>query len=292
LKISGFNYLDVEPAPVLLPAFEHGRFGYGIYSARYGNVYTARQLLQLFDRAFGDFRPIEDIWESDGRAYDPFRPNIEPDGFASAEEMRAVRESHFAATRQLFQTTDIFVFTLGLTEGWLSSLDGAVFQVCPGTTAGRFDANKHQFRNFSFQEIYTDLQRFIGRCRAVNRSMRFILTVSPVPLTATASGDHVLSATMYSKAVLRSVAGALVENDPLVDYFPSYEIITSPTAHGVFYEQNLRSVTPAGVNQVMKCFFEQHRPKKAATSLPEIPSETDPDDIICEDAELERYSSC
>ena len=34
--------------------------GYGIYSARFGNIYTARQLLQLIQRAYGEFVPVED----------------------------------------------------------------------------------------------------------------------------------------------------------------------------------------------------------------------------------------
>ena len=36
-----------QPPPALLPTDLHSRFGYGIYSGRYGNIYTARQLLQL-----------------------------------------------------------------------------------------------------------------------------------------------------------------------------------------------------------------------------------------------------
>lgn len=44
LQSSGFNYLDVEPAPCPLDKDEERRLGYGIYSGRYGNIYTARQL--------------------------------------------------------------------------------------------------------------------------------------------------------------------------------------------------------------------------------------------------------
>ena len=40
----------------------------------------------------------------------------------------------------------------------------------------------------------------------MNPKARLVLTVSPVPLAATASGSHVLPATIYSKSVLRAAA--------------------------------------------------------------------------------------
>ena len=91
--------MDTEPAPPLLPAAMHAEFGYGIYSARYGNLYTAAQLNQLFDRAFGTFSPADDIWETGGRWYDAFRPNIEKNGFETREEVLVARDAHYAAVR-------------------------------------------------------------------------------------------------------------------------------------------------------------------------------------------------
>ncbi len=52
LRANGFNFVDVEPAPALLPIADHQKHGYGLYSARYGNVYTTIQLRQLVERAF------------------------------------------------------------------------------------------------------------------------------------------------------------------------------------------------------------------------------------------------
>src|SRR5690242_18213578 len=44
--------LDVEPPPPGLDLETAHAFGYSMYSARYGNIYTARQLLQLTREAF------------------------------------------------------------------------------------------------------------------------------------------------------------------------------------------------------------------------------------------------
>ena len=84
-----------------------------------------------------------------------------------------------------------------------------------------------------------------------------ILTVSPVPLTATASGRHVLASTMYSKSTLRSIAGLWAEK-PFIDYFPSYEIVTNPRMHSSAFSDNLRSVRDETVNTVMDHFFDEH----------------------------------
>lgn len=258
LKRSGFDFLVTETAHPIVPADAAERHGYGLYSARYGNIYTARQLLQLFDRAYGAFAPAEDVWvapEGEGRVVDPFRPTIEPGGFASEAELRADRAHHLARVREMFETLDIFVFTLGLTEGWESTVDGAIFPICPGVSGGAFDPAQHAFHNFRVGEVTADLAAFVARLRGVNPGARIVLTVSPVPLVATASGNHVLAATTYSKSVLRAAAQEIAEDHEGVFYFPSYEIISGAPAAARYFAEDMRNVTEEGVAHVMSVFL-------------------------------------
>jgi hypothetical protein len=257
LAANGFNYLVTEPAHPIVPAEIAARHGYGMFTARYGNVYTSLQLLQLFDRAYGHFVPQEDVWigRVDG-VVDPFRPSIEPGGFASVTEMRDDRRQHLEHVREAFETLDIFVFTLGLTETWVSRLDGAAFPLCPGVAAGSFDPGRHGFHNLRVAEVTAQIGAFVQRLRGVNAKARIILTVSPVPLAATAVPDgHVLAATIYSKSVLRAAAQEIAEDWPDVFYFPSYEIITGPQTRGRFFAEDLRTVTEEGVAHVMATFL-------------------------------------
>lgn len=295
LHSSGFSYQDYEPAPMGLPKEVRQTFGYEIYSARYNNIYTARQLLQTFQRAFGHFTPAERLWRSAERFFDPFRPTVEPNGFASVDEFEASQHSHLVAVRRVFQESELFIFTLGLTEAWLSALDGAVFPVCPGTAAGQFDPALHVFRNFSFSETMNDMQEVIKAARGINPRLRFLLTVSPVPLTATASENHVMVATTYSKSVLRAVAGELAAQYPFVDYYPSYELVAAHPVRAMLYDPNLRSVTGRGVDLVMRHFFLEHgladhetaaAPPKAAPQPKQDSQISDPDedgDVVCEE---------
>lgn len=131
LRNNGFNYVDAEPAPGFLHKEKWLDFGYGMYSARYGNVYTPRQLLQLIKRALGEYEPEEAPWLKDSGYVDPFRPTIEPEPFESIDEVIAQQKYHLKCVTELFENCDIFIFTLGFTEAWVAKADGAVFPVCP-----------------------------------------------------------------------------------------------------------------------------------------------------------------
>ncbi len=271
LRGLGLACFETEPAHPLLSAALAEAFGYGVYSARYGNIYTARQLLQLWRRATAAFVPAEDVWEGEGgRWFDPFRPTIQPDGFSSTREYHADRQQHFAAVRRAFSEMDVFVFTLGLTECWAARADGAVYPLCPGVAAGRFDAERHMLLNFTVDEVVADLRAFIEEVREINPRMKVILTVSPVSMAATASRQHVLMATTYSKAVLR-VAAEQVSGLPDVYYFPAYEIVSA--AGREYLADDRRSILEDGVRRVMSLFL-RHVVDVAAV---------EPQEIVCDD---------
>lgn len=169
-----------------------------------------------------------------------------------------LRREHLSKVREAFHSCDVFVFTFGLTEAWIHKETGTVYPTAPGTLAGSFDPDTFAFRNYRHREIFDDFAHFRERMREINPDIRFVITTSPVPLTATASGQHVEVASTYSKAVLRAVCGELYDTFDDVDYFPSYEIITSQRAGGAYYEANLRSVTPEGVQMAMSSFMAAH----------------------------------
>tara|TARA_R110002074_G_scaffold92367_3_gene201637 strand:- start:87 stop:1130 length:1044 start_codon:yes stop_codon:yes gene_type:complete len=286
LKRRGMAWLDCEPVnPGLSDALCH-RFGYRSFSARTGNIYTASLLRQWTRWAVGRDAPPDEVWEQDGRFFDPFRPRIEPGGFETAQEVQDMRAVTLTAFQQAIRQAQVFVFTLGLTESWFHS-DGHEYPMCPGTAAGRFDPERHQFRNQRFEETRTALVQAIHLMRRENPQIRFLLTVSPVPLTATNSGQHVVVATMDSKSILRAVAGDVAESLKGVDYFPSYEIINSPAFRAVFFDPNMRSVNPRGVDFVMETFFraleQKHGLPPALGALPTA------DDIACEEALLASF---
>lgn len=260
LKANGFDVLDAETAPVSVSDQLAQRYGYRMYSARYGNIYTASQLLQLVREASGHFIPAVPVWRKGDAFFDSQRPAVEPDGLPSAGAVLAHRARHLTRVQAAIEAADVFVFTFGLTESWVHRESGDVYPTAPGVIAGAFDPEVYEFKNFTVDEVYRSFVQFRRHIRRIQPRARFLLTVSPVPLTATAGGGHVQLASTYSKAVLRAACGQAYDRFQDVDYFPSYEIITSPTNHGVYFAANKRSVTPQGVATAMDAFIAAHKP--------------------------------
>ena len=298
LREKGFNWIDAEPAPEHLASTEHAGNGYGIFSFRVGNVYTPALLKQWLQWAFDISPQSNEIWCDTQRYFDPVRPTIAPEGFDSAAQLLEARARTLEAMRQAFRNADTFVFTLGLTEAWLNR-DGLVYAMCPGTARGKFDGDRHRFYNYTHQDVVRDLGETFDWLREVNPTLRFLLTVSPVPLTATASGTHVLQATTYSKSVLRAAAGHLCELRDDTDYFPSYELVTAPAFNGCWFDGNKRSVSRAGVAFVMRQFFAPLEPAGGAEAVPAFSAAPDrrkaesavtKGDELCDEIILETWA--
>lgn len=264
----GLTYYVAETAPEGMDAATATAQGYGLFSARYGNIYSTRQLLQLIRRAYGSFTPLETAWPVEGGFIDPFRPNI-GETFASVAALEAARQDHLAQVRRMFETLDVFVFTLGLTEGWVDRRDGAAYPVTLGAVTKQADPAHFAFQNLDYPAVKADLVAFLGELFAVNPKAQVVLTVSPVPLIATYGADDVLSATTYSKSVLRAAAGDVAALFDAVQYFPSYEIITGGFNRGAYFEDDLRGIRPEGVDHVMRVFRERLVTGAVAAAAPE-----------------------
>jgi hypothetical protein len=267
LEEAGFTYVRTEQRHPAFSGLDPDPLGYANFSAAYGNVYTSRQLLQLVKRGLGLFTPIEDRWAcASGEIIDPFRPGLRYRA-RNNREFDLLREQHLRKMLEAFREATLFVFTFGLTEAWESVADGAVFPACPGTVAGKFDSERHQFQNFTVSQVVSDFAEFISLVRGINPRLRFVVTVSPVPLVATATDNHVLEATIYSKSVLRVAAAELAATIPGLAYFPAYEIITGPQAPKDFFEDDRRNVSKKGVAEVMQALLSLCEKTDAAPTL-------------------------
>lgn len=290
LSAIGFNYFVPERGESLSPE-ERARRQFGVFSARYGNLYTVRQLLQLFDEAFSGETRAEAWQRADGRWVDACRPQVEPNGYAGFDEVREARRDHLAFVRDVFSGCELFIFTLGLTEAWRAKEDGRVYPLAPGVAAGDFDPERHEFVNFGVSETIADLEAFLDRLKQVNGAVKALLTVSPVPLIATYEKRHVVVSTAYSKSVLRVAAQQAADSRDWVDYFPSYEIITASPTGGLYFETDWREVNRMGVAHAMRCFSGNYLriDASAAKPAPSAAGSSDGDPfgrLVCDEEEL------
>lgn len=289
LARSGFNF-QVAEAGEGLPTEQRKARNYGVFSCRYGNIYTSRQLLQLFQACFEGRTVAEDVWlRDDGRHVDALRPQIEPAGFATADDARAERAVHLAAVKRMFETCEVFVFTLGLTETWRSRLDGTAYPLAPGVAGGRYDPERHEFVNLDIHDVLADMEAFLSGLKAINPAVKVVLTVSPVPLIATYEDRNVLVSTSYSKSVLRVAADMAYRRHDWVEYFPSYEIITGSFNKGAYYEPDCRGINALGVDHAMRCFLAHYTTTgKPNAQFPLAVVLNEDGDIVCDEEAIDQ----
>ena len=283
----GLAWVDAEPAPARMPQDLRTRFSYGQFSCRTGNIYTARQFRQWLEWSLTGASPPDEAWRRDDRWIDPFRPRIEPEGFGSEAELQEARKATLAALRTAARDADVFIFTLGQTEGWRDLTTGVEYPICPGVAGGEFNPQRHVLKNATTSEVRADVLACLRLLRRARGDIRMLLTVSPVPMTATANDEHVLVASTHTKSVLRAVAGELAREEPAIDYFPSYEIITAPPFRASHFQPNMREVAPAGVESVMSRFLGEavQPPPPGADGATDADAEPD-----CDDRLLDRYA--
>jgi hypothetical protein len=273
LQREGYNYLVTEQFTGVNGTTDEN---YSVFPARFGNVYTTKQLVQLIDRAFGGriLPPSLPTKSKSGSFVDLYRPRVQTNGYASAADVNADAEYHLDCTRRMFLECNILIFTLGLTEHWRRKSDGVALPLAPGVvTEDRSVTEDVEFHNSTFTETLSELADFYQKLRSVNAGAKLLLTVSPVPLIATYEPRSVLVSTIASKSILRAAVDEFCRSNPKVSYFPSYEMVTGPHAPPHFYEPDRRNVSAAGVAFVMER-FKRHYLNVTETAPLVAPSES------------------
>jgi hypothetical protein len=129
-------------------------------------------------------------------------------------------------TRALFDSTDVFLITLGLSEVWYNKQTNDVFwRAIPRS---RFDATRHGFKITTVGENLANLNKIHRIIRRHRPTAAIVFTLSPVPLLATFRPVSCVTANSVSKAVLRVALDELFrdnQDDRNLLYFPSYEIV-------------------------------------------------------------------
>ncbi|HVN64657.1 MAG TPA: GSCFA domain-containing protein [Candidatus Binataceae bacterium] len=222
----GYCWFDAEPAPDIFSPEIKAKYNFGVFSARTGEISTIAALRQWISWAIGTEPPADEIWHDGSRFFDPFRSSIEPNGFAGPDELLASRDSVLRALRKIIEQADRLVITLSNTTGWIHSSKGHVYSNYPGTIARNIASDDYRLRSFSLAEISGDMSWIVKTISRINTKARFLFTVSATSPTAAARDVPPVGETTSSKTILCSAARNAAHKHALVDYFPSYEIIT------------------------------------------------------------------
>jgi hypothetical protein len=152
----------------------------------------------------------------------------------------------------------VVIITLGLVEVWRDTLTNTFINITPTLQLSNAYPNRYEFHVSSFAQnqanlgkIYALLERF------GHPEVQIVVTVSPVPLLATFSGQDVVLANTYSKSLLRAAAQEWAAKHENVHYFPSYEIVYNSDRNET-WGPDLRHVKREMSNHIMDLFVENY----------------------------------
>ncbi len=199
----------------------------GVYftdPAACGNIYNALSMRQSIERAFGEWIPPKILVSTNPVFQDPFR---RADDYTDIAGYHAKWDEHNSALHKAFSQSEVFILTLGMTEAWIFADSGLATSASPR----KGDPTLLRHKNLSLEDNVVELERLYAVFKKHNPKIKFITSVSPVPLNSTFNlNRHIVEANGVSKATLRIALDIFSKNHPEdVFYFPSYEIVTTAT---------------------------------------------------------------
>jgi hypothetical protein len=200
------NYLSLRNYSVMNKAEDAGR----AYVVACGEgMVNSFVILQQFQWAWEDKKFDQELWhgyDAESYGYDP-------------EVQRQ--------TREMFDKTDVFILTFGLSEIWYDEVTGNVFwRTIPKDV---YDPQRHKFRVSTVEENADNMREIHDLIRKNRPDAKIIYTLSPIPLQATFRDNSCITSNAVSKGIMRVAIDQVVRekrDEGALHYWPSYELIT------------------------------------------------------------------
>lgn len=243
LRSAGINVLSTIDK---LPGdyFEIG----GESRSGYQNVYTPGAILEAVKLA-STKSPYSAIVGSEEKSIDLLTSGLKPLDLGT---VRTIRESLIKMYNML-PDADALIITLGYNESWYHLPSQTYINRTPSHVSLRRKIDDFEFELLDYAKSFELVDSAINRVQELAPNCKVILTVSPVPLSATFSNKDIVTANQLSKSTLRVVASAISEKYSHVDYFPSYEIIMNSERSKTFLDDGIH-VRAEAVNNVIRQF--------------------------------------
>ncbi|AFU97748.2 GSCFA domain-containing protein [Simiduia agarivorans] len=221
------------------------------------NKYSTFSICEEFERVLlhkevldsGFIRISEDGW-IDPQLASVLRP-------LPFSELLKVRQSVDSLVGEVVKADVIFI-TLGLNEVWFDNHTKTYLNSSPPPSLLRSDDSRFTFAAPDIIEVYEKLSSTVDLIsRMSEKDPKFVVTVSPVPMSTTWTSSDVVVANTISKSSLRVCAEKLTNDFGNVDYFPSFEmVLNSPRA--LAWGDDELHVRPQMVDFVIGNFVERY----------------------------------
>jgi hypothetical protein len=153
---------------------------------------------------------------------------------------------------------DLVFITLGLNEVWKDNESNTFLNSSPPPMLMRGDNERFSFSCPSYADVYEHLEKAINLINEKStKDVKFIITVSPVPMATTWTSKDIVVANSDSKAVLKICADALSQKYTNIDYFPSYEMVMN-TPRNLAWQDDQLHVKAEMVDFIMQEFVKRY----------------------------------
>lgn len=224
------------------------------------NKYTTKSILHDLRTAFTDGAEEEiTIYEEPGRGH----VNLTFGGTGALtpkpiSEVKDLTRRYFENLKKI-KEANVVILTLGLVEVWYDKLTSTYLNLMPNVRILKREPERFEMHVLSYGDIYNDVQNILDLIRAnAQPNVKFLLTVSPVPLHATFRDQDCMQANSYSKSVQRTVAEVIAIKNADVAYFPSYEMVTMAAPEYAWVEEDFRHVRKEMVDRIMRSVLSQY----------------------------------
>jgi hypothetical protein len=156
-------------------------------------------------------------------------------------------------TKKLFDETDVFILTFGLSEVWYDDVTQNVFWRTIPKDA--YDPARHKFRVSSVNENRDNMRAIYDLIKIHRPDAKIIFTLSPVPLVATFRDASCITANCVSKSVLRVALDEIMRetrDEGILHYWPSYELMADVFSYP--YKPDRRHLKTETLNYIMTLF--------------------------------------
>lgn len=223
------------------------------------NKYSPTAIRQAVEWAAGIFYRDKLVSESDLDSLSFYTKSENVVDLQLASFIPVSKERHLQRRNEIYNlysevfSSDVITMTLGMTETWHDKETGKFIDAAPMTKELLSEKDRFEFVNLTATQSATEILRAIEVIKQINSKAKFVITVSPVPLLRTFSGNSQVIANCYSKSTLRSACELITSSISPQDivYFPSYEIVTTSKSWD-FWQKDLQHIKSGGVAQLVK----------------------------------------
>lgn len=227
------------------------------------NKYNPVSMLHELEWAAGKEFPTKSLMEMrPGKMVDPsLKVGEVAQDIALVLEFRKTLVEYFQRVRDC----DLVIITLGMIECWKDLATGVVLNQTPHPRMVRREPGRYVFVRLTADEVWDAVWGSLALLRQAGVA-NVVLSVSPVSLHRTFTGQDVMTASCYSKSVLRVVAEQFAQNFEWVDYFPSYEAAMYGDPAKVWESDRLH-VRDSAVQQIMTEFIKRYMKDHTGATL-------------------------